>query len=86
MEDEASPVSAQPCPSKIWDPAAGDLCNGCGVQRLRFTVRDNRVLCIQCARNHDRREELAEQKRARQTRFIKAHNARVAATKKKRDP
>lgn len=60
---------------KDWEMARGKVCPRCGQEALRFRPRDG--VCTNCARDLDEKQDRDDNKRARQLKFIKQHNARI---------
>lgn len=64
-----------------WKQAGGAVCPRCNQEAVRFRPEDG--VCLQCAKDLNEKVDRDEKKRARQLKFIKQHNARIA---KKRAP
>lgn len=61
--------------SSEWDKLEGAVCSQCGQSRLRF--RPSRGVCEFCAQTMDEKELKDAEKRARDLKFVKEHNARI---------
>lgn len=65
-----------------WDKLGGAKCPRCGQDAFRFRPEDG--VCILCAQALNEKELRDERKRARFLRFMKAHNARIDRSKRRR--
>lgn len=59
-----------------WKQSGGALCPRCNQEAVKFRPSDG--VCIQCVRVLDEKQDADDKKRARQLKFIKQHNARIA--------
>ena len=65
-----------------WEKLSGAKCPRCGQDAFRFRPSDG--VCILCAQALNEKELRDERKRARFLRFMRAHNARIDRSKKRR--
>jgi predicted amidophosphoribosyltransferase len=58
-----------------WEASGGAICPRCKNETVRFRPQDG--VCRECAESLDEKHFEDEKKRAKQLRYVKAHNARI---------
>ena len=58
-----------------WNSSGGAICPRCNNAAVRFRPQDG--VCWDCARALNEKQDKDDEKRARQLKFIKQHNARI---------
>lgn len=58
-----------------WERSAGDICPRCKKEALRFLPQAG--LCFDCVHQSNEKQDRDDNKRAKQIKFIKRHNARI---------
>lgn len=60
---------------KDWDDTGGAFCTRCNQEAVRFRPRDG--VCFRCVQQEEEKHYRDEEKRKKQLKFIKQHNARI---------